>query len=46
MEPVCDTMEDKLSSAGDSGEDKSSSVGTKTDSELIERHYYQVCILW
>ena len=37
MESVRDSKEDKLSSAGDSEEAESSSVGTKTDGELIEK---------
>ena len=46
MESVQDSEEDQLSSTGDSEEDESSSAGTKTDGELIERVYYQVCIQW
>ena len=37
VERVESVQEDKLSSAGDSEEDESSSVGTKTDGELIEK---------
>ena len=37
MESVRESKEDKLSSAGDSEEAESSSVGTKTDGELIEK---------
>ena len=37
MESVRDSKEDKVSSAGDSEEAESSSVGTKTDGELIEK---------
>ena len=36
MESVRESKGDELSSAGDSEETESSSVGTKTDSELIE----------
>ena len=46
VESVQDYEEDQLSSTGDSKEDESSSAGTKTDGELIERVYYQVCIQW
>ena len=46
VESVQDSEEDQLSSTGDSKEDESSSAGTKTDGELIERVYYQVCIQW
>ena len=44
MESVWDYEEDQLSSSGDSEENESSSVETKTDGELIERVYYQVCV--
>ena len=37
VESVQDSKEDKLSSAGDSEGAESSSVGTKTDDELIEK---------
>ena len=46
MELVQDYEEDQLSSTGDSEKNKSSSVETKTDGELIERVYNQVCIQW
>ena len=46
MESVQDSDEHQLSATADSKEDRSSSVGTKTDGELIERVYYQVCIQW
>ena len=46
VESVQDSEEDQLSATADSKEDGSSSVGTKTDGELIERVYYQVCIQW
>ena len=46
VESVQDSEEDQLSATADSEEDKSSSVETKTDGELIERVYYQVCIQW
>ena len=46
MESVQDSEEDQLSSTRDSEEDESSSVETKTDGELIESVYYQVCIQW
>ena len=46
MESVQDDEEDQLSSTGDSEEDESSSADTKTDGELVERVYYQVCIQW
>ena len=46
MESVQDYEEDQLSSTGDSEENESSSVRTKTDGELIERVHYQVCIQW
>ena len=36
-ESVWESKKDKLSSAGDSEEAESSSVGTKTDGELIEK---------
>ena len=45
-ESVRDYEEDQLSATADSKEDRSSSNGTKTDGELIERVYYQVCIQW
>ena len=41
-----DSEEDQLSSSGDSEENESSSVETKSDGELIERVYYLVCIQW
>ena len=40
---VGDSKEDELSFAGDS---EGKSVGTKTDGELIEIKYYQMCIQW
>ena len=46
VESICDSKENKVSSAGDSRDKKSSSFGMKTDGELIERRYYQVCMLW
>ena len=46
VESVRDYEEDQLSSTRDSEEDESSSVETKTDGELIERVYCQVCMQW
>ena len=46
VESVRDSEEDQLSSTRDSEESESSSVETKTDGELIEGVYYQVCIQW
>ena len=46
MESVQDSEEDQSSATGYSEEDGSSSVETKTDGELIETVYYQVCIQW
>ena len=46
VESVWDSDEEQLSATADSKEDGSSSVETKTDGELIERVYYQVCVQW
>ena len=41
VESVQDSDEDQLSATADSKEDGSSSVGTKTDGELIDRKSFQ-----
>ena len=46
VESVRDSDEEQLSATADSEDDESSSAGTKTDGELIERVYYLVCIQW